>query len=122
MPRRDGIAVRTGFGRYQRPERVGVRQPRLLDDRRNIESFESLFENLPAPREVAAHDGVFGVRYGERSALIDDPRAEKFGGELVFHFLDSLSVGVTKKKTDHAIGEHPLHKAIDNRSDLFLAA
>jgi hypothetical protein len=77
---------------------------------------------LAPPGEVAAHDRVFGVSYGERPALIADFRAEKFGGELVFHFLDSLSVDGTKKKTDHAIGEHPLHKVIDNRPDLFLAA
>ena len=64
LPRRDGIAVRIGFGRYQRPERVGVRQPRLPDERGNIVGFEGFFENLAPPGEVSAHDGMFGVIVG----------------------------------------------------------
>ena len=122
LPRRDGVAIRIGFGRDQLAQGVGVRQPRLPNRGWNTERFQGLLENLAPAREVAAHDRMLGVRDGERPALIADPRAEKFGGELVFHFLDSLSVGVAKKKADHAIGKHPLHKAIDNRSDLLLAA
>jgi hypothetical protein len=95
-----------------------VRQPRLLDERRNIVGFEGLFENLAPAREVSAHDGVLGVRDGERPALIADPRAEKFGGELVFHFLDPLSIGVTKKKADHAIG-NTIDEGIDDGSTFF---
>jgi len=99
-----------------------VLQPGFPDWFGHVAFFKGLFENLTPAREVSAHDGVLGVRDGERPALIADLRTEKFGGELVFHFLDPLSVGVAKKKADHAIGKHPLHKAIDNRSDLFLAA
>ena len=81
--------------------------------------FESFAEDLAAPREMAAHDRMIGMSFGERSTAILDIGAEKFGGKLIFHFFEAPAVGVTKKKADHAICEHPVNKAIDDFRNRF---
>lgn len=88
----------------------------------NLEKLQRLFEDLPAPSELATHDRVFGMRLVERPAGIFHVGAEKFRHQLIFHFLDARPVGVAKKETDHAVGEDPIDESIDDRSKLFFAA
>jgi hypothetical protein len=99
-----------------------VFQPRIPDERGNLIRFESLFENLPAPREVSAHDVMFGVDEVKRAPLVLDIRAEKLRRQLEFELLDPHSVGVAKKKADHAIGEYAINEGIDDGSDFFFPA
>jgi hypothetical protein len=77
---------------------------------------------LAPPGEVSAHDGMFGVYQMERAPLVLDIRAEKTGGQLILQFLDSLSVGIAKKETDHTIGEYAIDEGIDDGSDFFFPA
>jgi hypothetical protein len=58
----------------------------------------------------------------ERSPLVLDVRAEKLRRQLEFQLLDPHSVGVSKKKTDHAIGEYAIDEGIDDGSDFFFPA
>ena len=99
-----------------------MRQPRIPDERGNIVGVEGLFENLAPPGEVSAHDGMFRVCQMERAPLVLDVRAEKLGRQLVFELLKPSSVGITKKKADHAIGEYSVDESIDDGSDFFFPA
>ena len=80
----------------------------------DLEMFESLFEYLSAPGEVTAHDWMIDMHFAERLAGIFDVGAEKFRGQLIFHLFQARAVGVTKEKSDHAIGKHPIDEAIDD--------
>ena len=88
----------------------------------DLKMFEGLFKDLPAPREMAAHDRMIDMRFAERLAGIFDIGAEKFRGQLIFHFLEARAVGVTKEKADHTIGKHPVDEAIDDFPQLDFAA
>jgi len=93
-----------------------------LDFFLHLEKFQGLFENLPPPVELAAHDRVIRMHLAERPAGIFHLGAEKFRRQLIFHFLDASPVGVAEEETDHAVGEDPIDESIDNLSELCLAA
>ena len=88
----------------------------------HLEKFQRLFENLPPPVELAAHDRVIRMHLAERPAGILDIGAEKFRRQLVFHFLDAGTIGVAEEETDHTVGEDPIDESIDDLSELCLAA
>lgn len=80
----------------------------------NMKFLESLFQDLPAPCEVAAHDGMFGMSLVERSALILDPRTQKLRRMLILHFFNPLAISPCKKETDHAVGKDTVDKDVNN--------
>lgn len=122
MSRRDGVAVRIGFGGDEGTKRIGVFQPGFLNERRNFVGFEGLLENLAAAGEVTAHDRMLGVCQVERASLVLDRRAEKLCGVLVLHLFDPVSVGGAKEKTDHGIRENSIDERIDDLTEFFLPA
>ncbi|HEX9786665.1 MAG TPA: hypothetical protein VGB09_01510 [Candidatus Binatia bacterium] len=71
---------------------------------------------------MPSHDRVVRVHLVERPTSILDLGAEKTGDKLVFQFLDTATVGIAKKKSDHAIGEHPIDEGVDDRTQPALAA
>lgn len=87
-----------------------------LDFFGDLEMFEGLLENLPAPREMAAHDRMIDMGLAEGLTGIFNIGAKKFRGQLIFHFFEARAVGVTKEKADHKIGKHPVDEAIDDLS------
>ena len=66
--------------------------------------------------------GCFGVHLVEGPTLIFDGRAKERRRQLIFHLFDAIAIGIAKKKSDHAIGKHPVDKVIDDRSQLAFAA
>jgi hypothetical protein len=66
---------------------------------------------------MAAHDGVFGVSFVERSSLIRNRRAEKRCRMLIFQLLDAPCVRGTEKETDHPICVNTVNERIDNGSE-----
>ena len=89
----------------------------------HLERLQCLLEDLPAPREMAAHDWMFCVRLCPIGlAVIFHIGAEEIGRQLIFHILDRASIGVAKEKADHPIIEHSVNKCINDRSQLGFAS
>ena len=93
-----------------------------FDLRRYFVKIQRLAENLPAPREMPAHDRMIGVRFAERPAPILHIGAEKTGGELILEFLDPATVSVSKEKSYRPIFENPIDECVDDRPQARLAA
>ena len=97
-------------------------EPRELNFFGDLEMLEGLFEDLPAPRKMSAHDRMIDMRLAERLAGIFDIGAEKFRDQLIFHLFEAGAVGVTKEKADHTIGKYAVDEAVDDFPQLEFAA
>jgi hypothetical protein len=59
--------------------------------------------------------------FAERSSAIFNISAEKVGGELVLQFFNAPTIGIAKKKSDHAILENSIDKRVNDRPQPALA-
>lgn len=122
VARRNRIARGAGLRRDKRPQLVGMLQPGLLDGVGDPVLFQNFLQYLPAAREMAAHDGVLGMRYVERSSLVCNRAAEKCRRMLVLQFLDPPCVGLAEEKTNHPVGVNTVDERIDDGSQFRFAA
>lgn len=122
LTRRDWIAVRPSLRCNERAQVIGMLQPSPLDGIGNAVSFESLFQDLTAALEVAAHDRVLAMGLVKTPTLVDNRRAEKLRRKLVLQFLNAPGVRIAKEETDHPIFEHAVDERIYDRPEFSCAA
>ncbi len=71
---------------------------------------------------MAAHDGMSCMNLIQRATLIFYIRTQEARRELILHFFDSIFVGITKEKPDHAIFEYAIDEGAHDLSELLFPA
>lgn len=99
-----------------------MRQPGRADIRGHLCLLQNFAQDLLPAGEMAAGNGMFGVRLTHRTAFVRRIGAQMCRGILIFQRFNAPLANIAEEKTNHDVGVEPSDECSDDGPQALLAA